>query len=78
MIQFQSEEVRTQFHLLPIDLQKWWNDQARSLAKTGSIIIIRYVEEIIPGQLEACVRIVKEFDIGIPCSNMNSYLLSLC
>lgn len=59
MLEFGSEEVRTQFHLLSPEAQKEWNEMALRFAKKGMTIEIQYIEEIVPGQLEACIRIHK-------------------
>lgn len=43
MIEFINEEIRTEFHLLPVDLQKEYNDLAIKFAATGQFILIEEV-----------------------------------
>lgn len=66
MIQFVSEEVRTQFHLLSPERQKQWEEMASSFYSRGFVIKIYYIEEVFPGCLEASIRINKEFDPELP------------
>lgn len=69
MIQFASEEIRTAFHSLPVAKQIEWEKMAAAFYEKGQIIKIYYIEEFLPGCLEASIRIYKEFDVGLPVSS---------
>lgn len=69
MIDFVSEEVRTQFHLLPLSEQKLWMDFAEKIRPNGFVIKMYYIEEVSPGVLEASVRIAKEFNTMLSPEN---------
>lgn len=64
MIEFSSEAVRTEFHLLPVETQIEYNDLAVSLLTQGKIITILavYIWGNGPDNLELAVRIDSKFD----------------
>ena len=48
MIKFASEEVRTQFHSLRVELQKDWERIAAEFFEQGKTLKIYYIEEVMP------------------------------
>lgn len=62
MIEFVSEETRTQFHLLPAELQKIWEKLSISFVEQGYSIKLYFVDQPQPGSLEISIRINKEFE----------------
>lgn len=74
MIEFSSEWVRTEFHLLPVDTQMEFYTLATRYAETGHIITIGCIEKWGPkdSNLEVSIRIDKKFDPVTPASDTNS------
>ena len=68
MISFLSEEIRTVFHSLPIEKQQEWQEIGTSFYAKGFNLKILYIEEVMPGCLEAAIRIDKEFEVSLPSS----------
>ena len=64
MIKFINEQMRSEFHLLPVERQLEFERYAKSYAVTGQVITIMCVERWGPGpdQSEVALRISKEFD----------------
>lgn len=77
MIEFVSEEIRTQFHLLPAEDQKLWEELARKFLENGRTFKIYYVDQPTPGSLEASIRINKEFDVRNSSDNIQLNLPGL-
>lgn len=65
MIEFFSEHVRNEFHLLPAETQKEWHDLALRFLSTGQVITILDIEKWGPldKNLEVSIRIDKKFDL---------------
>ncbi len=65
MIEFASEEVRQEFHLLSPQTQKEYSDLAYSFLPSGQIITIVSIEKWgeKDSQLEVSIRIDKKFDV---------------
>lgn len=68
MIEFLSEWVRNEFHLLPAQTQKEYHDLAIKFAATGQIITVCSVERwgAEDKNLEVSIRIDKKFDSVCP------------
>lgn len=60
MIKFLNDQVRGEFHLLPVDRQKAFHDEAQYFAGIGHILLILHVERFGDGTSEVTVRIGKE------------------
>jgi len=62
MIHFLSGDVRTEFHLLPIDRQQDIMSCAENLSSKGKKITILYVDSI---NSEICIRIDDDQDSSV-------------
>lgn len=62
MISFLNDQVRTEFHLLPLDRQKHLLDTAESLQKSGQGITVLFVDRINEKISELTVRIDQKFN----------------
>lgn len=63
MISFLNNDVRTQFHTLPIDKQKEWMSIAEDYDDRGFDLKILYVERVSDKVLEVSIRLDEKFDI---------------
>lgn len=61
MIEFDSEQARTEFHTLPLDAQRRWNEIAARWFVDGYVICIYSIIEV-NGELDATVGIYKKFE----------------
>lgn len=62
MIEFISEEVRTEFHLLPLERQKEIIDTAARMAHKGYITKVLFVERLSTTVSEVAIRFDQQFD----------------
>lgn len=77
MIEFVSEVMRTQFHLLPIETQKEWESMAKSLQKKGHRLVVDYIEQVTPSHLEVSIRVLQESKIDVTSDPNQLDLFSL-
>lgn len=61
MIEFLSEAVREEFHLLPLAEQKIIHDAAVAYAQLGSVVHILYAERIDDAASEITFRVDKVY-----------------
>lgn len=59
MIEFASEEIRRQFHLLPIDRQLGVHAESRRVESLGFVVVVEWADS---ENSELTVRIDKKFD----------------
>jgi hypothetical protein len=64
MIDFLNEDVRSAFHLLPVDKQREWNEIAERYALRGQQLQILFVENGEDG-LEVSIRVNEKFHIRL-------------
>lgn len=62
MLEFASEEVRTEFHLLPLDRQREVMQMAQAQFYKGFVTTVVWVDIISSRESEVMVRIDKKFD----------------
>lgn len=62
MIEFAHEWVRTEFHLLPVDDQRYYLEFAEKLLARGRQLNILNVERWKDNVLEVTIRIDKKFN----------------
>lgn len=62
MIEFLNEEVRKEFHLLPVDRQKEFLDLGVAVARKGQVVRILCVERFGANQSEIAISIYEKFD----------------
>ncbi len=62
MIKFLSPEIRTEFHLLPLDKQRELIIAAEDFEKNGKTVTVVYVERFDDGTSEMAIRIDHEFN----------------
>ncbi len=63
MIEFLSEEVRTQFHLLPLDRQREVMEASQFQFDRGYVTTILWVEIISSTESEVAIRVDKKLDV---------------
>lgn len=61
MIEFTTPEVRTAFHLLPLDMQREWRRLGESFSDMGRLLIIEFIYQGDLG-LEVSIRLDKKFN----------------
>lgn len=64
MIDFLTNEVREEFHKLPIDKQREWNEISERYLLKGQVLQILFVEDG-PEGLEVSIRVNKKFDVTV-------------
>jgi hypothetical protein len=62
MIEFLTEEIRTEFHLLPLDRQREIRELAQSRYYEGYVTTVTFVDIITSTESEVSVRIDKKFN----------------
>ena len=62
MIKFLNDQVRREFHLLPIDRQREFQDSAEHFAAKGLQLTVLHVERYGEKVSEVAVRIDQKFD----------------
>lgn len=62
MIEFASEGIRTQFHLLPIDQQLSVHAEARRVEPLGFVLTVDWADA---ENSELSIRIDKKFDLEV-------------
>lgn len=65
MIEFISEEVRAEFHLLPLDRQREHMEAAAFQFKRGYITTVLWVERISTTESEVAIRVDKKLDPAV-------------
>lgn len=63
MIEFISEEVRAEFHLLPLDRQREIMSAAEYQFARGYVTTITWVEIISSTESEVSIRVDEKFDV---------------
>lgn len=63
MLEFLNEDIRTRFHLLPIDEQMSLQDIADRCFSYGKVVTILFVD-VEPGSSETSIRINKKFNLS--------------
>lgn len=61
MIEFINEQIRGEFHLLPIEKQQEWLEFAEGQARHGFFVTILYIENN-TNTLEVSIRIGRKFN----------------
>lgn len=57
MLKFRNEDVRGEFHLLPLSKQKEFTEMAERFSKKGMNLTIMFIDHYGPQTLEVSIRI---------------------